>query len=384
MSPVTGFACPGYAKIRGLVKNSSPNQLATLLFLASALLGVSAVSAQTEDPSTWDSETLYLRACAACHGTDGSGLAPDHPNYANFKSPPADLTDPLFNSREPSADWFIVVKFGGARIGLSSQMPAYGTALSDEQIDDLVGYLKQLADTSRYPPGDLNFIRPIITTKAFPEDEALLINRYADGTDGAPDVLATTLYYARRFGARSHGEIKLTHLAISGDHDELDALEVEYKRVIHFNPDRKTINSLGIELAIPFSDEDVAARLIPYWSFAKGLSDSVTFQSNLRARLPVDDLGGGSARFAGIVQWTPSPWPRSVTPGFEVTVTEFFDSEIDTLVTVNPQLYFGLSKLGHVALSVGVQVPITDVNYDYRIHTFLLWDIADGPLWAGW
>ena len=104
----------------------------------------------------------------------------------------------------------------------------------------------------------------------------------------------------------------------------------------------------------------------------------------LRARLPVDDLGGGSARFAGIVQWTPSPWPRSVTPGFEVTVTEFFDSEIDTLVTVNPQLYFGLSKLGHVALSVGVQVPITDVNYDYRIHTFLLWDIADGPLWAGW
>ena len=63
-------------------------------------------------------------------------------------------------------------------------MPAYAEAFSDEQIDDLVVFIKGLADTSRYPPGDLNFTRPIATTKAFPEDEALLIFNYEDRPGG--------------------------------------------------------------------------------------------------------------------------------------------------------------------------------------------------------
>ncbi len=38
-----------------------------------------------------------------------------------------------------------------------------------------------------------------------------------------------------------------------------------------------------------------------------------------------------------------------------------------------------------MALAIGVELPLTDdLDYDYRIHSFLLWDIADGPFWKGW
>jgi len=43
---------------------------------------------------------------------------------------PADLSDPLFNSREPAEDWNIVVTHGGPALGLSAAMPGQRGALS--------------------------------------------------------------------------------------------------------------------------------------------------------------------------------------------------------------------------------------------------------------
>jgi cytochrome c553 len=365
-----------------MVTKSGPLSSAILLTLG--LVPSQIALAQTGGPETWDTATLYARACAACHGADGSGLAPEHPNYSNFKPPPADFTEPLFNSREPAADWFIVVKYGGERIGLSQQMPAYGQALSDQQIEELVHYLKTLADAERYPPGDLNFLRPVATIKAFPEDEGLIINRYESGKKQEPDLLRTTLYYARRFGARYQGEVKLSHLNAEGESGELEELELGFKWAVKDNLAKMSLFTLGIEAAFPIEDDDASDELIPYFSWAKGVSDAITFQGGLKIQLPVDAAGEGEALLSGIFHWMPSPWPRSVSPALELTLTEPFSSNGNTEATAIPQLYFGLSKGGHVALALGVEAPLTDIDYDYRIHTFLLWDIADGPFWAGW
>lgn len=357
----------------------------TILLTPILALGLVQTSwAQPGGPETWDMATLYARACAACHGPDGSGLAPDHPNYANFQPPPADFIDPLFNSREPAADWFIVVKYGGKRIGLSQQMPAYGQALSDQQIEELVQYLKTLADAERYPPGDLNFLRSVATIKAFPEDEGLIINRYERGKNQAPDSLLTTLYYGRRFGARYQGEVILTHLDPAGQSGELEELELGFKWAVRDNLAKMSLITLGIEAVFPIEDDAASDELIPYLAWAKGVSDTVTFQSGLTVKLPVDDAGEGEARLSCVFHWLPSPWPRSVSPALELTLTEPFSGNEHTEATAIPQLYFGLTKGGHVALAVGVEAPLTDLDYDYRIHTFLLWDIADGPFWAGW
>ncbi len=108
----------------------------------------------------------------------------------HFKNGPADFTDPLFNSREPASDWFLVTKHGGPSLALSSQMPRFADAFSDEEISALVAYVKQFPEDRGYPPGDLNFFLPIRTIKAFPEDEVVLKMRYQD--TGASEVGGTS------------------------------------------------------------------------------------------------------------------------------------------------------------------------------------------------
>ena len=269
-------------------------------------------------------------------------------------------------------------------MGLSAQMPGFEGALSDERIEELVTHLKSLADAARYPPGDLNYLRPVLTTKAFPEDEALIINRFERGSAPESDSLRTTLYYARRLGARYQGEIKLSHLAPEAESAELDEVELGFKWAVHDDLARESLLTLGLEAAFPIEDSSASEEMIPYFSMAQGVSDSVTFQGQLKAKLPVDEVGDGEARLSGIFHWMPSMWPRSVSPALELAVTEPFDRDRDTEVTLLPQLYFGLTKGGHVAFVIGAELPLTDLDYDYRIHAFILWDIADGPFWVGW
>jgi mono/diheme cytochrome c family protein len=359
--------------------NARPTLCAALLFLALPAVGPSQ---EYVSPSEMDAAKLYGFSCADCHGAGGGGLTPGSAFYESFESPPADFTDPLFNSREPAADWALVITNGGASIGLSDEMPAFGDAFSDEQVEALVRHLKTFAATDPYPPGDLNFRRGIDTIKAFPEDEALLINRFTDGKEGADDSLRTTIYYGRRIGARHQAEVKVSQVS-SGGVNELDEAEIGWKWAIRDNLEAQSLYSLGIEAAFPIDDNDASDEIIPYFSFAKGLSDQFTFQGMMKSTIPVDDTGDGNVKISGIVHWTPSPWPRSLMPALEATLTTPFSSG-KTHATVIPQLYAGLSRLGHVAVAVGVEIPLTDLDYGYRIRSFLLWDIADGPFWGGW
>lgn len=323
---------------------------------------------------------VYRQGCAPCHGVEGGGLAPGSPLLQTFKAPPADLTDPLFNSREPAADWFMVVKHGGAALGLSSQMPAYGGVYSDREIHDLVGYLKAMTDTSAYPPGDLNFIRPTLTIKAFPEDEFLLISRY-ESDDGAPDALRNTVYYARRFATRLQFEVKASRLERLDERE--DELELGLKWAFHDDLERSFLMAAGLEVEIPLDGGETEV-VVPYFSLAKGLSDAFTFQGTLRSHLPTDRVEDGDVEISGIVHWASSPWPRSAVPGLEAVVTLPFESDDDVEATLLPQLFVGLSRSGHVGVSVAAEVPLTGLDYDYRLHAFLLWDLADGPFWKGW
>ena len=49
-----------------------------------------------------------------------------------------------------------------------------------------------------------------------------------------------------------------------------------------------------------------------------------------------------------------------------------------------PQVRFGLTKGGHVALNLGVEFPLSDQPYNTRYHLNLLWDFADGSFFKGW
>ena len=70
-------------------------------------------------------KALFIQHCARCHTTTAGGLAEGNALLANFERPPADFTESLFSSLEPAGDWELAVKYGGASIGLSTQMPAH-------------------------------------------------------------------------------------------------------------------------------------------------------------------------------------------------------------------------------------------------------------------
>ena len=85
-------------------------------------------------------QRLYLTYCAACHGADGRGSW----RATLFILRPGDLAAPHALAGRSDAYLFDLVKDGGAPIGKPG-MPAFGFHLSDQQVRDVIEYVKALS-----------------------------------------------------------------------------------------------------------------------------------------------------------------------------------------------------------------------------------------------
>ena len=149
-----------------------------------AVLGGAAEARAAGAPPRTGAE-IWDVACAACHGPDGAG----QPRAVlGFDVHIPDLRDCTFATAEPTPDWFAVVHEGGPVRGFDRMMPAYGNALSDEEIARVVdytrGFCRELPD---WPLGDLNLPRALFTEKAFPENEVVLTSEIALARSGQRD-----------------------------------------------------------------------------------------------------------------------------------------------------------------------------------------------------
>ena len=55
------------------------------------------------------------------------------------------------------------------------------------------------------------------------------------------------------------------------------------------------------------------------------------------------------------------------------------------ILTLHPQTWIRLSKLGHVAGSIGAGIPVNGSDRgQVTLTAFLLWDFGDAPLLKGW
>ncbi|HXV85033.1 MAG TPA: cytochrome c [Candidatus Binatia bacterium] len=103
--------------------------LAATLFLRSPMLAAEAAP------------ELFRDLCSVCHGVGGKG---DGPSAQGLEPKPADFTNCKVMSKDSDEVLFKIIKGGGQSAGRSTVMPAWGDSLSDQQIRDLVKFIRGL------------------------------------------------------------------------------------------------------------------------------------------------------------------------------------------------------------------------------------------------
>ncbi len=90
----------------------------------------------------------YANYCTSCHGAAGAG---DGPIAAGLNPKPAAHTDGAYMNALSNDHLFKVLKEGGPAVGKSPLMAAWGGTLSDDEIWDVVAYVRTLAKPAYQP-----------------------------------------------------------------------------------------------------------------------------------------------------------------------------------------------------------------------------------------
>ncbi len=91
--------------------------------------------AAVEEPGKKTFETF----CVACHGANGKA---DGPAALALKPMPRNFTDKSWQAKVDDAHIHKVIKEGGASVGLSATMAPWGGAIKDDEIDQVVKYVR--------------------------------------------------------------------------------------------------------------------------------------------------------------------------------------------------------------------------------------------------
>jgi cytochrome c5 len=311
-----------------------------------------------------DSGAAFFQAwCKACHGADGRGTPAA---TTRLEVPPADLKDCRASTAEPEDRWVAIVTQGGAAFGLSLDMPAFGEAASQAQIRSVVRYARSLCGEIGWPPGELNFPRAFLVEKAYPEDEVVLTDR-ARGQE---------LIYERRFGRRFQMEAS-ARTAFDGQANVFDGVTGALKYNLWYSLERRALASVGVEATPPLGRQAVW-EVEPFFAF--GLAHA-------RAAVVQGEVVGTWEEAAGITGFS-----YRLGVGREIgRVVPMIEAGWDvpthgeSALSLYPQMWMRLSRLGHVAASLGAELPATGPEPRHpRLIVFLLWDYGDAPLLRGW
>jgi hypothetical protein len=315
-----------------------------------------------------------------------------------FDVPLPDLADCNF-TREPDHDWAGVIHGGGPTRAFHETMPAFGEALTQDEIDRTIEYVRGFCHEDAWPPGELNFPRAIVTEKAFVEDEAVLTTSVS--LEG-PASTMSKLIYEKRFGARNQMEIIIPfgvrkRDARTGDErggwaEGVGDIGLGVKRDVFHSLASETIVSLAGELFFPTGDEaDGYGKgtfvAEPFLAWGQGLGCLGFIQLQVGAELPLRDGGAGEAfwRVAVGRSFEQGRFGRAWSPMVEIVAARELEEEAVTEWAYVPQLQVTLSKRQHVMMNVGVLMPMNEIDARAtQVTGYLLWDWYDGGLAEGW
>jgi mono/diheme cytochrome c family protein len=121
------------------VRDRASRCVTLAMLAASALATADESSARAEAQAVARGAIVFQHNCALCHGAGGEGQGRAAPLH---RPPPTDLTRSAVNDAYRE----LIIRIGGAGVGRSPGMPPWQEELSDEQIRDLVAYLRRIAE----------------------------------------------------------------------------------------------------------------------------------------------------------------------------------------------------------------------------------------------
>jgi len=350
-----------------------------------AALGGHAAFAQTTGAE------LYDAACAACHGSDGAGKTQSE---LAFAVPVPDFTDCDFAAREPDSDWGAIIHRGGPIRGFDPLMPAFGEALSEADVEQILAHVRGMCVDERWPRGELNMPRALFTEKAYPEDEAVITTTMA--TEGL-DSISHEFLWEQRFGPLNQMEIKIPIArADLGDPGGWQSgagdLAIGVKHTLRHSARRGSILSIGGELVLPTGDEtrgfgSGSTVFESFILYGKLLPNDSFVQLQGILEFPTDSAFDDELVVRGAFgrTWTADrPFGRAWTPMVEVLGARALDGG-STQWDVVPQFQVTLNTRQHVMAAAGLRVPVTDRGpRTTEFVVYLLWDWFDGGVLEGW
>jgi len=348
-----------------------------------------------QTPNTLKLQTgkeIFEAGCVSCHGLDGKGQAPSLQAFTRPSTFP-DFTDCPGSTPEADVQWRAIITNGGPARGFSPIMPSFKDILTRDQIDKVIGYLRSFCTESKWPLGNLNVPRAIVTEKAFLEDEIVLTSNV--NVQGSPGVSSSAIW-EKRVG--SGGQIEAT-VPYNFVHEQswasgLGDIALGYKQKVFFSRKTQSLLTLGGEVTAPTGDpakgtgggstifEVFAAfgQVLPgasFLQFQTGTEQPAHPDKVPRAYYARTAVGKTFARDHGL--------GRAWTPIMELIADRDFIKGAVTNWSVIPELQIPLSKRLHVLAGIGLSLPINNISdRQKQLMFYLLWDFADGSLKEGW
>jgi mono/diheme cytochrome c family protein len=338
---------------------------------------------------------IFEAACIGCHGPEGRG---ELDSIVGFEKPETfpDFTDCNASTREKISDWKSILHGGGRQRGFSEIMPSWSEALSAEQVEKVLQYLRGRCTEPAWPIGELNFPKAIATEKAFPEDEAVLTGAVNLQNPGS---YTGEMIYEKRIGARGQLEIAVPYSFIQRTNNGwvggIGDVLAGYKRVLVASNKTGSILSAQGAIALPTGNKskDLGTGLTTFevfGAFGQRLTASSFLQVQGGAELPVhptDDVP--KALFlrtaVGKTLAQEGGFGRAWTPIIEFIGDRDLLSGAKTNWDIVTEVQVTLNRRQHLRASVGIQTPVNNTDGRSVAAVFyLLWDLFDGGLKAGW
>ncbi len=358
-------------------------------------LTLAAVAQEEETAGPKSGRELYLAACAACHGPDGRGMPQ---NMVGFDLPLPDFTDSSFISREPQEDWVAVAQRGGPVRRFSELMPAFQGVLTVEETRRIVSYLQNFHQDRSWPAGELNLPRPLVTEKAFPEDEVVVS---ASGNMEGDGSVSGKFIYERRIGSRNQVEVVIPYGwsergpqdPVSGWHSGVGDIALAFKRALYHSGEKGTIFSAAAEFKLPTGDErrgfgKGTAVVEPFVLFGQILPSDFFIHTQAGMEIPINPDKSGTEAFVRAVigrSFSAANWGRTFSPMVELLAARELEKGAVTHLDIFPQMQVTLSRRQHIMMNFGVRFPLNEASTrSTQFAVYLLWDWFDGGFFEGW